>query len=176
MQPIEIVLFAVVAVLALALIATVVLPHLRPHLRARQDGANLGDGNRRPAAEVASRSVEPAPPGQPMVCPACHRDYAPGLQFCPHDARHLVPANDPAARQGSPGATCPTCKRSFEPGKRFCAFDGEELVPLTVATGGGDAGVHLAGLLGKICPNCSRRYASQATFCGRDGEELVVVN
>jgi len=164
MQPIEIALFAVVAVLALALIGTVV----RPHWRARGPG--------RGPAEARAAEAPQATPGQPMVCPACHRDYAPGLQFCPHDARTLIPANDPAARRGSSGATCPTCKRSFEAGKRFCAFDGEELVPLTVALGVLDAPAHLAGVPGKICPNCSRRYESEATFCGRDGEELVVVN
>ena len=115
-----------------------------------------------------------------MVCPACHRDYAPGLRFCPHDARDLVLASELATRATGGGVTCPTCKRSYDGGKKFCAFDGEELVPLTLALGGGDpAGAALAGALGalgKICPNCSRRYESEATFCGRDGEELVSVN
>lgn len=167
MQPIEIVLFAVVAVLALALIGTVV----RPYLRGRQSAGAAT------AASVALATGLPQPAaGPPMVCPACHRDYAPGLQFCPHDARNLIPAGDPAARRSIPGATCPTCKRSFDAGKRFCSFDGEELVLLTVALGGAEVAAHLAGVLGKICPNCSRRYGSESTFCGRDGEELVVVN
>jgi predicted amidophosphoribosyltransferase len=167
MQPIEIVLFAVVAVLALALIGTVVRPYLRGRQPARAPAAG--------SVAVATGLPQTAA-GPPMVCPACHRDFAPGLQFCPHDARNLIPAGDPAARQGSPGATCPTCKRSFDAGKRFCSFDGEELVPLTVALGGAEVAAHLAGVLGKICPNCSRRYESESTFCGRDGEELVVVN
>jgi hypothetical protein len=165
MQPVELVLFAVVAVLALALIGTVV----RPYLRARRPG---GDGTEVPPGAEETRRQNPA--ALAMVCPACHREYAPGLQFCPHDARNLVPANDPAARQA--GATCPSCKRSFDAGKRFCSFDGEELVPLTVAIGAAAAAAQLAGVLGKICPNCSRRYEGEATFCGRDGEELVVVN
>jgi predicted amidophosphoribosyltransferase len=116
-----------------------------------------------------------------MVCPACHRDFAPGLRFCPHDARELVLASDPGARAAGAGATCPTCKRSYDAGKKFCPFDGEELVPLPLALGAtsaaGDAD-HVGGWgkLGKICPNCSRRYESEATFCGRDGEELVSVN
>jgi hypothetical protein len=111
------------------------------------------------------------------VCPACHREYEPGLQFCPYDARDLVMAGDPAARAPTPGLTCPTCSRSYDAGKKFCAFDGEELVPLTLAVGANQAVVRtFAGALGKICPNCSRRYESDATFCGRDGAELVAVN
>jgi hypothetical protein len=166
MQPVELVLFAVVAVLAVALIGTVV----RPYLRGRHP---VGDGAQAPAVAETQRQN---PRALAMVCPACPRDYAPGLQFCPHDARNLVPANDPAARPGSAGATCPTCKRSFDAGKRFCSFDGEELVPLTVAIGAAEVAAQFAGVLGKICPNCSRRYEGEATFCGRDGEELVVVN
>ncbi|HZL20652.1 MAG TPA: hypothetical protein VFG23_23165 [Polyangia bacterium] len=175
MQPIELALFVVVAVLALALIGTVV----RPHLRSRPAVAS-------PAPDGAATGA-PEPPGklspsvgkpavEPMICPACHRDYPPGLQFCSHDARSLVPASHPAARRAGAGTTCPVCRRSFEAGKRFCAFDGEELVPLTVAVGGIEGGVQLPGLLGKICPNCSRRYESEATFCGLDGEHLVIVN
>jgi hypothetical protein len=172
-QPIEVALFVVVAVLALALIATVV----RPHLRSRQ--AIPSPVPEPPAAVAPGPPDKPSggkPVGEPMVCPACHRDYPPGLQFCSHDARSLIPASDPAARRSGAGTTCPVCRRSFEAGKRFCAFDGEELVPLTVAVGGVDAGVQLPGVLGKICPNCSRRYESEATFCGLDGEQLVIVN
>jgi len=168
MQPIEIVLFAVVAVLALALIGTVVRPYLRGREAARAPAVG--------SVVAVATGLPQAAAGPPMVCPACHRDYLPGFQFCPHDARNLIPADDPAARRGSPGATCPTCKRSFDAGKRFCSFDGEELVPLTIALGGAEVAAHLAGVLGKICPNCSRRYESESTFCGRDGEELVVVN
>lgn len=169
MQPVEIVLFAVVAVLALALIRYA----LRPHLQARQDPK---PGERAPEPALPEREPTSSR-GPALICPACHRDYAPGLRFCPHDARELVPATDPVARVSGTGSTCPSCKRSFEAGKKFCAFDGEELVPLPLALAGSDAaGPGLAGGLGKICPNCSRRYESDATFCGRDGEELVPVN
>ena len=167
MQLVEIALFAAVAALALTLIGYAV----RPYLHAK----------RRPTAAEAVRELptaprELAPRPQAMVCPACHRDYAQGLRFCPHDARDLVPASDPAARAAGAGSTCPTCRRSYDAGKKFCAFDGEELVPLPLAMGTGDPVVAFAGGLGKICPNCSRRYESEATFCGRDGEELVPVN
>ncbi len=170
MQPVEIALFVVVAVLAVALIAYAV----RPHLKVRR--AEIHPEH---PPEAAPQTEMAAPPrGPALVCPACHRDYAPGLRFCPHDARDLIPATDPIARAAGTGATCPTCKRSFEAGKKFCAFDGEELVPLPVAIGAtqGDPGAVFAGSLGKICPNCSRRYESDATFCGRDGAELVSVN
>ena len=169
MQLVEIALFATVAALALTLLGYAV----RPYLRARR---------RLPAHEAPSAPprtpMELGPRPQALVCPACHRDYAPGLRFCPHDARDLVLASDPAARAAGTGATCPTCKRSYDAGKKFCAFDGEELLPLSLAIGGSDptAAAAFAGALGKICPNCSRRYESEATFCGRDGEELVPVN
>jgi hypothetical protein len=169
MQLVEIALFVAVAALALALIGYAVRPYLRDRRRPR-------------AAEAipapARAQVELAPRPTAMVCPACHRDYAPGLKFCPHDARDLVLASDPAARATAAGVTCPTCRRSYDGGKKFCAFDGEELVPLPLALGGGDVAgaAAFAGVLGKICPNCSRRYESDATFCGRDGEELVAVN
>jgi hypothetical protein len=163
MQPIEIALLACVAVLALALIGTII----RPHLGARRAAADAGG---QPPADPSLPSS-----GPPLVCPACFRDYPAGLQFCPHDARALVPAGDPAARRAGAGASCPVCKRAFEPGKRFCSFDGEELVPLVLAVDD-SAVTPFAGVLVKICPSCSRRYDSDATFCGRDGEELVGVN
>jgi hypothetical protein len=169
MQPVEIALFVIVAVLAVALIAYAV----RPHLKARRAESRPGG-----LPETAQGDAEAQPRGPALVCPACHRDYAPGLRFCPHDARDLIPATDPIARGGGAGVTCPTCKRSFEAGRKFCAFDGEELVPLPVAIGAaaGDAAAAFAGSFGKICPSCSRRYESDATFCGRDGSELVSVN
>lgn len=169
MQLVEIALFIAVVSLAITLIGFAV----RPYLRARR---------RPPQAEVAAPApriaIDIAPRPQALICPACHRDYAPGLRFCPHDARDLVLAGDPEARVAGTGATCPSCKRSFDAGKKFCPFDGEELLPLPLAIGGGDpaAAASFAGVLGKICPNCSRRYESEATFCGRDGEELVSVN
>jgi uncharacterized protein YbaR (Trm112 family) len=169
MQLVEIALFVAVAALALALIGYAVHPYLRARRRPRAPEAA-------PAPVRAPIELPPRP--QALVCPACHRDYAPGLKFCPHDARDLVLASDPAVRATAPGVTCPTCKRSYDGGKKFCAFDGEELVPLPLALGGGDpaGAAAFAGVLGKICPNCSRRYESDATFCGRDGEELVAVN
>ena len=171
MQPVEIALFVVVAALAVVLIAYAVRPHLRL-------GRQVKPGSTRPEAPAAVPAelgvTDPSTRGPALICPACHRDYPPGLRFCPQDARDLVPATDPIARASGTGATCPTCKRSFDAGRKFCAFDGEELVPLPVALGGADrAGGGLGVGLGKICPNCSRRYESDATFCGRDGEELV---
>ncbi len=169
MQLVEIALFAAVAALALTLIGYALRPYLRARRRSTSEEAT---------AELPPAPRELAPRPQAMVCPACHRDYAPGLRFCPHDARDLVPASDPAARAAGAGSTCPTCKRSYDAGKKFCAFDGEELVPLPLAMSAGDPAstMAFAGGLGKICPNCSRRYESEATFCGRDGEELVPVN
>ena len=172
MQPVEIALFVVVAILSVVLIGYAVRPHLRSGRQPRPIAAPP-EAPARPDVSLLHASAR----GPALICPACHRDYPPGLRFCPQDARDLVPATDPIARAPGTGATCPTCKRSFDAGRKFCAFDGEELVPLPVALGAAEAGGAGLGVgLGKICPNCSRRYESDATFCGRDGEELVSVN
>lgn len=180
MQPIEIALFGAVFALAAGLIGYILW------LRARTRGARAAAGSRGRAGSGARGSAESAAPR--LVCPACQREYDAGLQFCPHDARELVPVSDPAARAAAPGTTCPSCRQSFDAMKRFCPFDGDELVPLTLAVGsaGGPAALGAGGLagglgigvelMGKICPHCSRRYESDATFCGRDGAALVSVN
>jgi predicted amidophosphoribosyltransferase len=174
MQPIEIALFGAMIALAAGLIGYL----LWPLARARRGASR---GTRRVARVAGGQDVggAEAQPLPMLVCPACQREYDAGLQFCPHDARELVPASDPAARAAVPGMTCPSCRRSFDGMKRFCPFDGDELVPLTVAVGGAPgvpAAALSVGLLGKICPHCSRRYESDATFCGRDGAALVSVN
>lgn len=172
MQPLEVALFAAVIALSLALVVAIVWPHVRsrgPLVPVPEPAS--------PSGGVAVASSTPLV-ALPLVCPACHREYEPGLAFCPHDARDLVKLSDPAARGTAPGAACPSCKRSYDAAKKFCAFDGEELVPLvTFGSHPGDLPpASLAVSLGKICPSCSRRYASEATFCGRDGAELVAVN
>lgn len=170
MQPIEIALFGAVIALAAGLIGYLMWPFARARRAAR------AAAGRRPQLGARSAGGPEAPPPT-LVCPACQREYEAGLQFCPHDARELVPATDPAARAAAPGMTCPGCRRSFDAMKRFCPFDGDELVPLTLALGSpGGPGALGVGLLGKICPHCSRRYESDATFCGRDGAALVTVN
>ena len=198
MQPIEIALFGAVVALAAGLIGYL----LWPFTRARRTAAKKrGAAPARPSAMVAAADA----PAASLVCPACQREYDGGLQFCPHDARELVPAGDAAARSVAPGLTCPNCRRAFDAAKRFCPFDGDELVPLPLALGSAPGGSALgaAGMggisaggglpgaadvasvasvasagaaMGKICPHCSRRYESDATFCGRDGASLVSVN
>ena len=194
MQPIEIALFGAVIALAAGLIGYI----LWPFTRARRATATK-------RFSAASRPLAVAEaPAPSLVCPACQREYEAGLQFCPHDARELVPAGDPGVRATAPGMTCPSCRRSFDAMKKFCPFDGDELVPLTLAVGSSTSstpvgassaagvasvagGAAVAGLaagagaasvamMGKICPHCSRRYESDATFCGRDGAALVSVN
>jgi len=183
MQPIEIALFGAVIALAAGLIGYILWPFTRSRRVARAAAARGASGGRMTARAHGPDAGEAPPPV--LVCPACQREYAAGLQFCPHDARELVPAADPAARAAAPGMTCPSCRRSFDGMKRFCPFDGDELVPLTLALGapgavpaaalGVGVGIDLM-VMGKICPHCSRRYESDATFCGRDGAALVSVN
>ena len=163
MQAVEVVLFIVVAALALSLIAYLVIPRLR-----------TGAGAIPARALDGPRSARPSE----LVCPTCGREYPAGLKYCPTDARALVPtASGSGAAPG--GLTCPVCRRSFDGSKKFCPYDAEELVatapagPRRVRTA---APPGLAHVLGKICPHCSKRYESDATFCGRDGSELVPIN
>jgi hypothetical protein len=195
-QPFELALFVAIAALALALIGYLVRPYFVARRSARRAGqaggtrAGLARGEQDPAPDdrrrlasgrrERSEGVAGMSVAGDLVCPACHREYPAGLQFCAHDARELVPAGDPSLRAPASGMTCPACKRSFDGNRRFCSFDGEELVPLTLALGATTAGaavqIAFIGPPGKICPSCSRRYENEATFCGRDGAELVSVN
>ena len=166
MQAVEVVLFIVVAALALSLVAYLVIPRLRTGVRAPMPRA----------PEPAPRAVA----ATEMICPTCGREYPAGLKFCPADARPLVPSANAQGGAGV-GLACPVCKRSFDGGKRFCPYDAEELAPVTAPMAArrtpraaGPPG--LAHVLGKICPHCSKRYESEATFCGRDGAELVSIN
>ena len=166
MQAVEVVLFIVVAALALSLVAYLVIPRLRAAGRS-----------------PAPRAPEPAPrpvSATEMVCPTCGREYPAGLKYCPADARPLVPSANAAGATAAGGLACPVCKRAFDGGKKFCPYDAEELVQAAPSPArrapraGGTPG--LAHVLGKICPHCSKRYESEATFCGRDGSELVPIN
>src|SRR6476659_4110032 len=105
MQPIEIALFGAVIALAAGLIGYILWPFARGRREAR-----VAAGRRRGAS--AHAAARPEAPQPIVVCPACQREYDAGLQFCPHDARELVPVSDPAARAAAPGMTCPICRRS----------------------------------------------------------------
>lgn len=140
-------------------------PELRP-VRAGSTGGESGA-----LAVVRSES---------MACPTCRRQYEPLLEFCPRDARRLVPLSQLDARAS--GSICPACRRASEPGTRFCPHDGSELVAISLyeamqrpddaerAAGGP------TGIMAKICPQCRSRHDLAATFCGRDGSELVAIN
>lgn len=173
MQTVQVVLFVVVAALALPLVAYLVIPRLR--------------SARRPSPVRAAEPPARVPPPLELVCPTCRREYPAGLKFCPADARALVatmhatssgptPAPDPVA--AGPGLAGPVCRRSFDGSKKFCPYDAEELTPSVLPAirraKVGPPG--LAHVLGKICPHCAKRYESEATFCGRDGAELVSIN
>ena len=84
MQPIEIALFGAVVALAAGLIGYILWPFARAR-RAR------GDRAREAAVARAVPVAAPTRPAPGLVCPACQREYDAGLQFCPHDARELVP-------------------------------------------------------------------------------------
>jgi predicted amidophosphoribosyltransferase len=170
MQTVQVVLFVVVAALAMTLLGHILLPRLS---RRRAEA-------RHPAPPpVPPPEARAATPSAPLICPACRREYQSGLKYCPHDARALVVAAEAGARSSgssSGGMTCPVCKRSFEGNKKFCPYDAEELVPVALAMRGARPPAALPRILGKICPHCAQRYESDATFCGRDGSELVSVN
>jgi hypothetical protein len=176
MPAVQLVLFVVVATLALSLVTYLVFTRLRAGRRLDPSSDPAAISGR---SGAASNSAARVPPPPRLICPACRREYPDGLKYCPADARALVPAGDPAVRSHVGGLTCPLCKRSFEGNKKFCPYDAEELIATALATarmarGAGPA--MLPHAMGKICPHCAQRYESEATFCGRDGSELVSVN
>ena len=113
-----------------------------------------------------------------LACPTCRREYDVGLQFCPNDARRLVPSSEMLDRARSGGSVCPRCQRAFDPGIRFCPHDAAELVPVSIyeITQGAKRETSPTGILAKICPQCRKRYDLASTFCGKDGSELKTVN
>jgi len=169
------------------LIAFAVLIRRRPAPATADRAARTGEPLA--AAPVEARPVRAAvavsPSGglavarsETMACPTCRRQYESRLEFCPRDARRLVPLSQLDAR--SAGSVCPACRRGSEPGTRFCPHDGSELLPVSLyeATRS-DAGAEPTGptgVMAKICPQCRSRHDLAATFCGRDGVELVAIN
>jgi hypothetical protein len=119
-----------------------------------------------------------APAPTKVGCPSCRRDFAPGLRYCPYDARRLVPIAELAERSRVQGSVCPRCRRAFDPGIRYCTHDAEELMSASLweATRGRRPEPALTGVVGKICPRCAGRYDLATTYCGRDGAELVTIN
>jgi hypothetical protein len=138
-------------------------------------GVAGAEGSARPAAQSASGGLAAVARSESLACPTCRHQYEAALEYCPRDARRLVPQSRLDPRAG--GSVCPACRRGFDPGTRFCPHDGSELVALAVyeATRG-DAEVEPTGVMGKICPRCRSRHDLAATFCGRDGSELVAIN
>ncbi len=113
-----------------------------------------------------------------LACPTCRREYEGDLEFCPSDARRLIPSSEMLDRARSGGSLCPRCQRAFDPGVRFCPHDAAELVPVSIyeITRNGKREPSPTGVLAKICPQCRKRYDLAATFCGKDGSELKTVN
>jgi hypothetical protein len=110
-----------------------------------------------------------------MGCPTCRRQYEGILEYCPRDARKLVPSSRLEARAG--GSICPACRRGFEPGTRYCPHDASELFAVAVYEASrSDTDAEPTGVMAKICPQCRSRHDLAASFCGRDGSELVAIN
>lgn len=138
-------------------------------------GAARSEEGARPAAAASAGGLAAVARAETLACPTCKHQYEAALEYCPRDARRLVPQSRLDPRSG--GTVCPACRRGFDPGTRYCPHDGSELVALAVheATRG-DADAEPTGVMGKICPRCRCRHDLAATFCGRDGSELVAIN
>lgn len=159
------------------LIAFAVLIRRRPAAESarsapRREGRASPDGGRVGVAVAGGLAVARS---EAMACPTCRRHYEGALEYCPRDARKLVPSARLEARAG--GTVCTACRRGFDPGTRFCPHDGSELVGVAVyeATRA-DVDAEPTGVMAKICPQCRSRHDLAATYCGRDGSELVAIN
>jgi hypothetical protein len=159
------------------LIAFAVLIRRRPaadvaRTSPRREGRSASEGARVGVAVTGGLAVARS---ETMGCPTCRRQYDAALDYCPRDARKLVPSSRLEARAG--GSVCTACRRGFDPGTRFCPHDGSELVGVAVyeATRS-DVDAEPTGVMAKICPQCRSRHDLAATYCGRDGSELVAIN
>jgi len=125
-----------------------------------------------------SGAVEAVGSTELVACPTCRREYETKLQYCPHDARRLVPASEILDSARKNGSICPRCHRAYDPGMRYCPHDATELIPspLYQATKGRKATAKPTGVVAKICPRCNSRHDLSETFCGKDGAELVIIN
>jgi hypothetical protein len=181
MQAVQLILFVVVAGLASVLVLFVVRPRWkagktaeavpRPRPGQSKDGVS--------ARTPATPPPIPAAAAPSQMCPACGRQYPPGMRYCPSDARALVSVTPGVAVAVPAGSTqCPRCARLYESHKRYCPFDAEELVAAPNPVGDERRiPVHrVARGSAKICPHCAEHYEDDATMCGRDGAELVSVN
>jgi len=112
------------------------------------------------------------------VCPTCQREFDGSLQYCPRDARRLVPVAEIVQTRKRTGRMCPTCKRGFDRGVRYCPHDATELLPgaAYAAAEEDETSAPSGSVMAKICPRCRSRHELSATFCSRDGSELVVLN
>ncbi|HLU65688.1 MAG TPA: hypothetical protein VKZ63_05405 [Kofleriaceae bacterium] len=146
-----------------------------PRAAARMTGG-ARDESAGPAVASGAGGLEAVTRTESMACPTCRHQYESVLEFCPRDARKLVPLSRLDARAG--GSVCPACRRGFDPGTRFCPHDGSELVAVAVyeATRRDSDPTEPTGVMAKICPQCRSRHDLAATFCGRDGSELVAIN
>ncbi len=112
-----------------------------------------------------------------VMCPTCRREYDTPLEFCPHDARRLIPTSQLLAGAREGGSMCPTCQRAFDADITFCPHDATELVPAAMERSRKRASTKpTTGVVAKICPDCNERYDLAITFCATDGAELVTLN
>ena len=148
MQFEQMILFVAVAALALALVLVVVVPRIRRGGRAERSqlGSRGGFSPERPPIDLTPQSPlsppkaavpPPPPPVAVMLCPTCRRQYAPGLRFCPYDARVLISEGHPVALDpgdvaggavANPGKICPICARRYDAVAMVCGRDGSALV------------------------------------------------
>ncbi len=113
-----------------------------------------------------------------VACPTCGQEYDASFDFCPVDARELVPVSELALRASEGSSACVTCHRAFDVGVRYCPHDASELLPIAVyeATRGGDEFLPPASRSERFCPHCQRRVHVAARFCPMDGTELAVLH
>jgi len=119
--------------------------------------------------EVASQAVA-------VTCPTCRREYDTPLEFCPHDARRLIPTSLLAA-SAETSRVCSTCRRSFDGDEKYCPHDATELTSIGLDPGRRERHHGAAsGVVAKMCPQCNHRYDLSVTHCATDGAELVTLN
>lgn len=137
--------------------------------------ADAPEGEDAAAGGGAMPVASARPPGPPLLCPVCQKDYPPGTLYCPSDGAQLDPGESSDDRPPRQAMICPACRRGYAPEARFCPHDTEELMPYA-AFMDRQRRDSAPGEPTRICPTCGERYAASVGFCGKDGSALVLVN
>ncbi len=73
-----------------------------------------------PARRVTTGGAALQVASSAMACPSCTREYEATFEYCPRDARRLVPASEVQEKARGRGSVCADCHRAFDASVSAC--------------------------------------------------------